>query len=170
MFFGNIGAVKFIPVGVPALLFFVDPPLVALFNAVLDRRWPGTLRLTAFLIAFGGLFVMLDAGHAHLNPVGLALGLGAGVACGFQVTWIGRVMKGRDPLVVMFHMALVAAVVLSVAVPAITGLPAPVTTAGWLGAAAVVLLPGCRSEEQTAERQSLLRISYAVLCLTTNKN
>src|SRR3546814_12939248 len=70
------------------------------------RRWPGTLRLTAFLIAFGGLFVMLDAGHAHLNPVGLALGLGAGVACGFQVTWIGRVMKGRDPLVVMFHMAL----------------------------------------------------------------
>src|SRR3546814_12372438 len=52
-------------------------------------------------------------------------------------------MKGRDPLVVMFHMALVAAVVLSVAVPAITGLTAPVTTAGWLGAAAVVLLQGC---------------------------
>src|SRR3546814_11774528 len=86
---------------------------------------------------------MLVVGHAHQNPVGLALGLGAGVACGFQVTWIGRVMKGRDPLVVMFHMALVAAVVLSVAVPAITGLTAPVTTAGWLGAAAVVLLQGC---------------------------
>src|SRR3546814_6248611 len=52
-------------------------------------------------------------------------------------------MKGRDPLVVMFHMALVAALVLSVAVPAITGLTAPATTAGWLCAAAAVLLQGC---------------------------
>lgn len=143
MFFGNIGAVKYIPVGVAALLFFVYPPLVAVFNAVLDRRWPGMLRMTAFLVAFGGLFVMLGVDHAHLDPVGLALGLGAGVACGFQVTWIGRVMKGRDPLVVMFHMALVAAVVLSVAVPMVTGVTPPVTTAGWLGAAGVVLLQGC---------------------------
>lgn len=143
MFFGNIGAVKYIPVGVAALLFFVYPPLVAVFNAILDRRWPGTLRITAFLVAFGGLFAMLGGDHAHLNPVGLALGLGAGVACGFQVTWIGRVMKGRDPLVVMFHMALVAAVVLSVAVPLVTGVTPPSTTSGWLGAAGVVLLQGC---------------------------
>lgn len=143
MFFGNIGAVKFIPVGVAALLFFVYPPLVAVFNALLDRRWPGTLRMAAFLVAFGGLAVMLGVSFRDLDPVGVALGLGAGVACGFQVTWIGRVMKGRDPLVVMFHMVLVAAVVLSVAVPTITGLTPPQTTAGWLGAAGVVLLQGC---------------------------
>ena len=40
-------------------------------------------------------------------------------------------------------MALTAAVVLSVAVPAITGLTPPVTTLGWIGAAGVVLLQGC---------------------------
>ena len=143
MFFGNIGAVKFIPVGVAALLFFVYPPLVAVFTAVLDRRWPGLLRLTAFLIAFGGLAVMLGVGFERLNPVGLALGLGAGVAAGIQITWASRVMKGRDTLVVMFHMALTAAVVLSVAVPAITGITPPVTALGWIGAAGVVLLQGC---------------------------
>lgn len=143
MFFGNIGAVKYIPVGVAALLFFVYPPLVAVFNAIIDRRWPGWLRIAAFLIAFGGLAVMLGVGVERLNPVGLALALGAGVACGVQVTWISRVMKGRDPLVVMFHMALVAAVVLSVAVPSITGFTPPVTMLGWIGAAAVVVLQGC---------------------------
>ncbi len=143
MFFGNIGAVKYIPVGVAALLFFVYPPLVAVFTAILDRRWPGWLRMTAFVVAFGGLAVMLGAGWSELNPVGLAIGLGAGIACGVQVTWISRVMKGRDPLVVMFHMAVVAAVLLAAAVALTTGLTAPVTALGWIGAAGVVLLQGC---------------------------
>jgi DME family drug/metabolite transporter len=143
MFFGNIGAVKFIPVGVAALLFFVYPPLVAVFTAILDRRWPGLLRIIAFLIAFAGLAVMLGVGFESLDPIGVALGLGAGTAAGIQITWTSRVMKGRDPLVVMFHMALTAAVALSVAVPSITGITLPATTLGWIGAGAVILLQGC---------------------------
>ncbi|MDF1792861.1 MAG: DMT family transporter [Thalassobaculaceae bacterium] len=143
MFFGNIGAVKFIPVGVAALLFFVYPPLVSVFTALLDRRWPGLLRFAAFLVAFAGLAVMLGEGFHHLDPRGLLLGLSAGIACAVNVTWIGRVMGGRDPLVIMFHMALVAAVALSILVPATTGLTAPVTTAGWVGALGVILLQGC---------------------------
>ncbi|MEQ8587905.1 MAG: DMT family transporter [Thalassobaculaceae bacterium] len=143
MFFGNIGAVKYIPVGVAALLFFVYPPLVSVFTALLDRRWPGLMRFAAFLTSFAGLAVMLGAGFRDLDPIGLFLGLSAGVACALNVTWIGRVMGGRDPLVVMFHMALVAAVALSVLVPATAGITLPVTTAGWLGALGVVLLQGC---------------------------
>jgi DME family drug/metabolite transporter len=65
------------------------------------------------------------------------------VAAGVQVTWTSRVMKGRDTLVVMFHMALVAAVALTVAVPSLTGFTPPVTTLGWIGAAGVILLQGC---------------------------
>lgn len=143
MFFGNIGAVKYIPVGVAALLFFIYPPLVSVFTAILDRRWPGFLRFSAFLIAFGGLAVMLGVEFDALNPLGLFFGLSAGVACAVNVTWIGRVMGGRDPLVVMFHMALVAACILTVVVPVLTGFTVPLTTAGWLGALAVVLLQGC---------------------------
>ena len=143
MFFGNIGAVQFIPVGVAALLFFVYPPLVSVFTALLDRRWPGGLRLAAFLTAFAGLAIMLGEGLQHLDPRGVLLGLSAGIACAINVTWIGRAMRGRDSLVVMFHMALVAAVALSVVVPATTGLTAPLTTAGWLGALGVILLQGC---------------------------
>lgn len=143
MFFGNIGAVQFIPVGVAALLFFVYPPLVALFGAVLDRRLPDPLKLVAFLIAFAGLAVMLGVGIRGLDPVGVAIGLGAGIACAVNVTWIGRVMRGRDSVVVMFHMALVAAVVLSFAVLATGGFTPPESTSGWIGAAAVVILQGC---------------------------
>lgn len=143
MFFGNIGAVQFIPVGVAALLFFVYPPLVAAFTAVLDRNWPSPVKLAAFLIAFAGLAVMLGVGIRGLDPLGVLIGLAAGVACAVNVTWIGRVMRGTDPLVVMFHMALVAAVALGLAVLASGGLTAPETRSGWLGAAAVVLLQGC---------------------------
>lgn len=143
MFFGNIGAVQFIPVGVAALLFFVYPPLVSVFTALLDRRWPGFLRFASFLTAFAGLAVMLGVSVQHLDHRGLFLGLSAGVACAVNVTWIGRVMGGRDSLVIMFHMALVAAVVLSVVVPSTTGFTAPVTTVGWLGALGVILLQGC---------------------------
>lgn len=142
MFFGNIGAVDYIPVGVAALLFFIYPPLVNVFTAILDRRWPGWLRSAAFLIAFGGLAVMLGVGFHRLHPVGILLGLTAGVACAVNVTWIGRVMGGRDPLVVMFHMALVAACVLSVLVFGVVGLTWPVTTAGWVGAGLIILLQG----------------------------
>jgi drug/metabolite transporter (DMT)-like permease len=142
MFFGNIGAVKYIPVGVAALLFFVYPPLVAVFNALLDQRWPGLPRLAAFVIAFAGLVVMLGVGAGDLDPFGLSLGLAAGIACAVNVTWISRVMGGRDPLVVMFHMALVAAVALTLTVPTLFGFTPPITTLGWIGAAGVVLLQG----------------------------
>lgn len=143
MFFGNIGAVQFIPVGVAALLFFVYPPLVAAFTALLDRRFPSPVKLLAFAIAFAGLAVMLGVGIQGLNPIGVAIGLGAGVACAVNVTWSGRVMGGTDSLVVMFHMALVAAVVLSGLVLATGGLTAPLTSLGWIGAAGVVILQGC---------------------------
>ena len=143
MFFGNIGAVQFIPVGVAALLFFVYPPLVAVFTAVLDRRFPSPVKLLAFVIALAGLAVMLGVGIQGLNPIGVAIGLGAGVACAVNVTWTGRVMGGTDSLVVMFHMALVAAFVLSGLVLVTGGLTAPVTSLGWIGAAGVVILQGC---------------------------
>ena len=143
MFFGNIGSVQYIPVGIAALLFFVYPPLVSVFIAILDRRWPGWIRLASFLTAFAGLAVMLGVEFAALDPRGLILGLSAGVACAVNVTWIGRVMGGRDPLVIMFHMALVAAVALTVVVPATTGFTLPITTLGWIGALGVVLLQGC---------------------------
>jgi len=143
MFFGNIGAVQFVPVAVAALTFFVYPPLVSVFTALLDRRWPGLLRFAAFATAFAGLAVMLGVSVQDLDLRGVFLGLSAGVACAVNVTWIGRVMGGRDPLVIMFHMALVAAVVLSVVVPSTTGFSPPVTTAGWIGALVVVLLQGC---------------------------
>jgi DME family drug/metabolite transporter len=143
MFFGNIGAVQFIPVGVAALLFFVYPPLVAVFTAVLDRRFPSPVKLLAFVIAFAGLAVMLGVGVRDLNPIGVAIGLGAGVACAVNVTWSGRVMGGTDSLVVMFHMALVAALVLSGLVVVSGGVTAPITLSGWWGAAGVVVLQGC---------------------------
>ena len=45
MFYGNIAAVQFIPIGLAALLFFTFPPLINLGEAMLQRRLPAGLRL-----------------------------------------------------------------------------------------------------------------------------
>src|SRR3546814_1329230 len=42
-------------------------------------------------------------------------------------------------------------------------------TASWIPGAATVPSVAARSEEHTSELQSLMRISYAVFCLTKNK-
>src|SRR3546814_1763842 len=39
-----------------------------------------------------------------------------------------------------------------------------------IGALALALMPGTRSEEHTSELQSIMRISYSVFCLTKKKH
>ena len=45
MTWGGVTSVAYIPVGLAALLFFVCPPLVAVFVAVLDRRPPRLIKV-----------------------------------------------------------------------------------------------------------------------------
>ena len=55
MFYANIAAVQFISIGLAALLFFTFPPLIALCEAALARRWPGGFQMVAVAVAFIGL-------------------------------------------------------------------------------------------------------------------
>ena len=115
LFYGNIAAAEFIPAAVAALLFFVYPPLTTLLAAALDKRPPSPLKVFATLIAFCGLAVMLGIGFQELDWRGLLLGLSAGCVCAIQLTWVARALSGHDPLVTMTQMALVAAIILSIA-------------------------------------------------------
>lgn len=143
MFYGNIGAVQYIPVGLAALLFFVYPPLVAVFVSVLDRRRMGFFKSFALAVSFFGLALMLGVDLGLHDWRGVAISLAAGLGCAINAVWISRVMQGVDVLVMTFHMTLVACVMLIVVSVASGGLTAPVTTVGWWGAAAVVLCQGC---------------------------
>ena len=141
MFYGNIAAVQYIPVGLAALLFFIYPPLVALVMARLDRRRLDTVTILALSASFLGLALMLGVGLDGLDWRGVALGLIAGIACAANISWIGRKMRGVDAFVMTFHMTLVACVlIVSYAAVFSDGLTLPATDGGWYAAGGIVLL------------------------------
>lgn len=143
MAFGNVGSTKYIPVSLAALLFFVYPPLVALINAVVDRRPPGLLKMAAMLTAFAGLAVMLGVGFAGLDPRGVVIGLTAGVACAVNIIWLTRKGQGLHPFVVVFYQSVIATVVMAVLVVQMDQYQWPTATSGWWGLSLIVLLQSC---------------------------
>ena len=142
MFYGNIGAVKYIPVGLAALLFFVYPPLVAVIVAILDRRPIGWLKVVALLSAFMGLILMLGVDFETMDWRGVALALTAGIFSAVHAVWVARVMHGIDVLIMIFYMTAVGAAILLVATLGVGGITLPASSIGWWGAFGVVLCQG----------------------------
>ena len=140
MFYGNIGAVETIPVGLAALCFFIYPPVVGVLGAALERRRPSGAVMGALALAFAGVGLALGVGFEGLDPEGVLLGVTAGLACALTVVWLGRGYAHADPLVVMFWFSLVAAALLGLAALVSGDVRAPVTLGGWAGGVAVVVL------------------------------
>ncbi len=143
MFYGNIAAVKYIPVGLAALLFFTYPPLVAVLMALFDRRPPGVVKSASLIAAFAGLCLMLGVSFAGLDGRGVALSLSTGAVCAWNAVWIGRRMIRVDAIVLTLHMSAVAALLLWLAV-LLTGAAAPpVTALGWSVGLGIVAIQAC---------------------------
>lgn len=142
MYYGNIASVQYVPIGLAALLFFIYPPLVAIFMAVLDRQRLAFVKILALATSFLGLAVMLGVDLKDLNLYGVAVGLAAGLACALNATSIGRYMGHLHPFVLTFHMATVGTLILTVAVFFVGGLTMPETNTGWYGALGVVISQG----------------------------
>ena len=139
-FYGNVGAVEFISIGLTALLFFTFPPLIGLIQAVLDRAWPAPAKIVALATAFAGLATMLGASLGASDPRGVALVLGAAVAVALNSVGIVRLVGHINPLVAMFHMAVTAAVALPAVALATGSVQLPVSGTGWAGMLGVVAL------------------------------
>ncbi|MCA8930234.1 MAG: DMT family transporter [Alphaproteobacteria bacterium] len=140
MFYGNIAAVQFIPIGLAALLFFTFPPLIALGEAALARRWPGGVQVASVLIAFVGLALMLGVSFETAHPLGVALSLSASIATTVNVIGSARVLPKGDRWVMFWHMAVVAALCLIAVAVARDAVVLPTAPVGWAGMIGVALL------------------------------
>ena len=140
MAFGNVGATKYIPVSLAALLFFVYPPLVALLNGAVDRRRPGAVKMVAMLTAFAGLAVMLGVDLDRLDLRGVALGLTSGLACAINIVWVSRRARGLHPFQIVFYQSCVATVVLGALTVRFDAFAWPVLESGWWALGLVVAL------------------------------
>ena len=142
MTYGNVASVEFISVGLAALLFYTFPPMVALGEALLARRWPAWPKLLAVTIAFAGLAAMLGVSLGASDGRGIGLALLAAVCCAANGIWLARTLTNADPFVISLHMTIAASVVL-LAACAVTGAARlPVTGSGWGGLVGVVVLQG----------------------------
>ncbi|MBT3372853.1 MAG: DMT family transporter [Rhodospirillaceae bacterium] len=140
MFYGHVGAVEFISVGLAVLLFFTYPPMIAVLNIVVLRERLALPNLIAIAIAFLGLALMLGVSLEVADLRGIALALGAGMAAAWNAVWLVRRMQDHDPMVVTTHMALVAAMVLLALCLSFGTIAWPINRSGWGGLWAVVIL------------------------------
>ena len=139
-FYGHVGAVEYISIGLTALLFFTFPPLIGLIQAVLDRTWPALAKAIALATAFAGLTTMLGASLGASDPRGVALVLGSAIAVALNSVGIVRSVGHINPLVALFHMAVTAAVTLSVLTLATSSVRLPISGTGWAGMFGVIAL------------------------------
>ncbi|MBT7759470.1 MAG: DMT family transporter, partial [Rhodospirillaceae bacterium] len=84
MFYGHVGAVEFISVGLAVLLFFTYPPMIAVLNILVVRERVTLPNLIAISAAFLGLALMLGVSLDAVDLRGVALALGAGVAAAWN--------------------------------------------------------------------------------------
>lgn len=142
-FYGNVGSVEFIPVGLAALLFFTFPPIVAVIQIVVLRESVPVPKIAAIAIAFCGLATMLGASLSDSDSLGVVLALGAGLSVAWSSVWVMRKLRHHDPLVLTFNMSTVAAVLLCVITIGAEQVQVPDTPSGWLGLLLVVTLQAC---------------------------
>lgn len=140
MFYGNIGAVEFIPVSLAALLFYTYPPMIVVMVALVTRERVPPVKAVGVTAAFLGLALMLGVSFGSIDARGAALSLSAALAAATNVVWVARYGKEFDMLAATFHMALIAAVLMVGVCYFSGGVALPTASIGWFGLIGVVTL------------------------------
>jgi drug/metabolite transporter (DMT)-like permease len=130
--FGYMTSVKYIPVPLASLIFFVFPLMVGPLSHLVGHERLTPLRTSALVIGFAGLVLVLGAELQAADPVGVALAFGAGscVAASFLLT---RHLAGAfRPLHLTAMITTGCAVVFTLAT-AIEGVRLPAGDLPWIG-------------------------------------
>ena len=140
LFYGNVGAVEYISVGLTALLVFTYPTIIATMEAVLTRTMPAPAKAIALVAAFAGLFLMLGVSFGSSHPLGIALALAAAFAAASNAVWYARAVRHVDIVVATLHMTIAATVTVLVVSVLNGSFALPVNATGWAGLLGVAAL------------------------------
>lgn len=120
LYYGNIGSIEFVSVGLAVLVFFTYPLLIALASVCMGTERLSVMAAVALAAAFIGLAVMLGVSFESADWRGVALAAMASICSATNAILIARHFKSVDPIAATFHMSIVAAIAL-VAVSLIAG-------------------------------------------------
>ena len=133
MAFGNVGSTKYIPISLAALLFFIYPPVVAILNHVIAKKWPSLIKTISITVAFLGLAVMLGVDLNQIDLRGVVIGITAGIACAVNIIWVARKVSGVHPFVIVFYQSAIASLIIGVLALYLDELRLPHEIGGWFG-------------------------------------
>jgi len=120
-FYGVHSAIKYIPVGLAILIVYTYPISVAIVASVLNRERLNWRMVLAMLVAFAGLIIALGGPTDATDWRGVAWSAGASVGMCAIVTISERTTAGHDNAAVMFHMTLLASLIMIAVV--LVGIP-----------------------------------------------
>jgi len=103
---GLIGSFGLLPVSLAILIFFTFPLITALMESALERRPPGVMRLACIVLALAGLAIAPRVDLTGLTVSGVTLAALAALCVAVAFVWTGHMLKGVEPTVMTFHMAL----------------------------------------------------------------
>ena len=133
MAFGNVGSTKYISISLAALLFFIYPPVVAILNHAIARKWPSVIKTISITFAFLGLAVMLGVDLDKLDPRGVVIGITAGIACAINIIWVAKKVPSIHPFIIVFYQSAIASLIIGVLAWYLDELRFPNEIGGWLG-------------------------------------
>jgi drug/metabolite transporter (DMT)-like permease len=129
--FGVLGAVDFIPVSLTVLIFYTYPVVVTLVARFTENSPLTPLKIGAAIAAFAGVAIALNVSFATLDPRGVALAALGAAALASTALISARVLRGGDPLAMIWQMLLTSTVIFCLLVPVLGGLAFPHGSQGW---------------------------------------
>ena len=127
-------AIRYVPVSLAVLLLYTYPAQVVLMTAVFGMERLTRARGLALGLAFAGVALAVGASPAAADWRGVGFGLLAGFGLALMTVLGSHMMaRGQDGRALIFHMAVVAAVLTAIAVAAGPGFGWPQGATAWGG-------------------------------------
>ncbi|MGH8519126.1 MAG: DMT family transporter, partial [Panacagrimonas sp.] len=112
----SLSALKYVPAGPLAFLFYTYPGWVAVVARIRHSEPLTPLRLAALVLSLVGIFVMVGApGGITLHPIGVLLAMISAVLYAIYIPMIGKMQRELSPVVTATYMTAGAAFFLGVA-------------------------------------------------------
>ncbi len=168
MFF-TFGAPLLLPLAESTTFGFTTPIFAVILSVLLLREAVGPVRWLAVALGFAGVIVIAQPGHAHIPPLGAAVGLGAGfmvALISIQVRDLGRT---DESLSIVFWFAAISSPLLALALPFVMTHHTPwqwflLLSGGVLGCIGQILLTASLRYGQVA---SVIVMDYSALVWAT---
>ncbi|MBI3764833.1 MAG: EamA family transporter [Chloroflexi bacterium] len=140
MSFSYLGSIRYIPVSLAALIYYIHPILVSLVAQVTGNEPWNSRERAAHAIAFGGqalslggLALLLGLSGSGINPMGVLMAAFSAVSITIVMVFGSRLMQAVPPMVLNLYIALANTALFTVTAVLGVGFAWPTAAIGWLG-------------------------------------